>query len=47
MSKMQYVCESDVLKKDISHVFKLLIAMTNSKQWPILATQTLFGSEAA
>jgi len=47
MSKMQYVCESDVLMKDVSHVFKLLIVMTNSKQWPILATQTLFESEPA
>ena len=47
MSKMQYVCESDVLTKDVSHVFKLLIAMTNSKQWPILAIPIVFGSEPA
>jgi len=40
---MQYVCESDVLAIDASHVFKLLIAMTNSKQCPILAAQKYLG----
>ena len=45
--KMHYACECGDLTKNVSRIFKLIIAMTNSKQWPILATQTLFGSEPA
>ena len=44
---MHYARESGDLTKNISCVLKLIIAMTSSKQRPILATQTLFGSELA
>jgi len=45
--KMHYGWEYGHLTTNISRVLKLMIAMTNSKQWPILAIQTLFGSEPA
>jgi len=44
---MYYACECGDVTKNISRVTKLIIAMTKSKQWPILATQTLFGGEPA
>ena len=47
MSKMHYVWKCGDLTKNVSRVFKLLIAMINSKQWPIFAIQTVFGSEPA
>jgi len=47
MSKMHYVWKCGDLTKKVSRVFKLIIAMVNSKQWPILAIQAVFGSEPA
>ena len=45
MSKMHYVWKCGDLAKNVSRVFKLIIAMINSKEWPFLATLTVFGSE--
>ena len=47
-----YVCDAlcvevGDLTKNVSRLFKLIVAMINSKQWPILAIQTVFGSEPA
>ena len=36
--KMHQACKCGDLTKNVSRVFKLIIAITNSKQWPILAT---------
>ena len=47
MSKMHYVWKCGDLTKNVSHVFKLIIALIYNKQWPILAIQTVFGSEPA
>jgi len=47
MSKMHYVWKCCDLTKNVSLVFKLIIVMINSKQRPILAIQTVFGSESA
>jgi len=47
MSNMHYVWKCGDMTKNVSRVFKLIIAMINSKQWSILAIQTVFGSEPA
>ena len=47
MPEMHYVWKCGDLAKNVSRVFKLIIAMINSKQWSILAIQTVFGSEPA